>query len=515
MKLKQASVACALALAAVSGQALAVAPGNCDSAVGGPFDLDVYLTGASAPQSILGAIMGQILNAGFTTVYDSGIAGAAAGSSYRAYCGVLNNTTGALAGKKIRFLHRAKGGSVWGVNPVARDDSIATLGFANANCVAAGGAGRQFDCAEVGDDLNQANADNRKPSFGVADVEPAQFKGPLNVEFGQVQLDAAQAAKFNGTQRVTNGVIFSPGLTQNLHAAGVTNLTRAQVTAMLTGNYFDWNQVKSTIPAGSHITVCRRVQGSGTQAVYNNYFLNFPCSTGNIAASGDLGPLRMTDSFGYGVGGTGTQGDPIQIDPTAGLTIVENPSSGNVRSCLQNANKKTDWTFKGDDGQFYKVQFSKTVGGGKLEHGAIGVLSLDSFGQTNYGTDPLNDWSFPKLNGIQPTSVITADPATSDYTGLTNVITGAHDFVGEQSIQWKNDKVFPNANYTAFFELFVQKSGQESILRGITSTATRSAVVALPTIPGNTVTLPPSPATNQTAQWTRGGNACRPASLSF
>jgi len=511
MRLRKASVACALALAAVSGHALAVAPGNCDPAVGGPFDLDVYLTGASAPQTILGAIMGQILNAGFTTVYDPGVAGAAAGASYRAYCGVLNNTTGALSGKKIRFLHRAKGGSVWGVNPVARDESIATLGFANANCVAAGGAGRQFDCAEIGDDLNQANADNRKPSFGVADVEPAQFKGPLNVEFGQTQLNATEAAKFNGTQRVTNGVIFSPALTQNLIGAGVDNLTRAQVTAILTGNYVEWNQIKSTIAAGSNITVCRRVQGSGTQAVFNNYFLNFPCSTGNIAASGDLGPLRMTDSFGYGVGGTGTQADPIQIDPTAGPTYVENPSSGNVRSCLDNAFKKTDWTFRGDDGQYYTVQFSKTAGGGRLEYGAIGILSLDSYGQTSYGAS----WSFPKFNGNVATSVITANPATSDYTGLVNVITGAHDLVGEQSIQWKNDKAFPNANYTAFFELFVQKSGQESILRGISNTATRAGVVALPTIPGNSVTLPASPATNQTAQWTRGGNACRPASLSF
>lgn len=507
MKLKQVSIACTFALAAASGQAFAVSPGNCDPAVGGPFELDVYLTGASAPQTILGAIMGQILNPGFTTVFDSGVAGAAAGSSYRAYCGVLNNTTGALAGKKIRFLHRAKGGSVWGVNPVARDEPIATLNFASSACVAAGGAGRQFDCAEAGDDLDQSNAANRRPDFGVADVEPAQFKGPLNVEFGQTQLSANEASKFNGTQRVTNGVIFSPGLTQNLISAGVTNLTRAQVTAMLTGSYFDWNQVRSTIPAGSHITVCRRVQGSGTQAVYNNYFLNFPCSTGNIAASGDLGPLRMTDSFGYGAGGTGTQADPIQIDPTAGLTIVENPSSGNVRSCLVAANNKTDWIFRGDDGKFYNVQFSKTAGAGTLEHGAIGLLSLDSFNQSSYGTA----WSFPSLNGIVPTSNI----AGGDYTGLRNAITGAHDFVGEQSIQWKNDKVFPNANYTAFFELFVQKSGQESILRGISSTATRSAVVALPTIPGNSVTLPVNPAVNQTAQWTRGGNACRPASLSF
>ncbi|MPZ43706.1 MAG: hypothetical protein GEV05_09940 [Betaproteobacteria bacterium] len=506
MKAKKTALTCACTLAALSGQALAVAPGNCDPAVGGPFAIDIYLSGASAPQNILGQIMTEILNPGFTTVYDT----ATGGSDYRAYCGTLNGTTGALNGKKVRFLNRARGGSVWGVNPVARDRPIANMIFAAASCVAAGGPGRQFDCAEVGDDLNAANPNNRQPDFGVSDVEPAMFKEPLNVEFGQDALSAAEIAKFAGTQRATNQVIFGIGLSQSLVNAGLTNISRAQVAAVLTGNYGDWNQVNPAIPAGTNVTVCRRVQGSGTQATFNSYFNDFPCSVGNVAQDGNTAPLRMSDSFGFNAPGSGDGGTPataILIDPTQGPTYVENPSSGNVRTCVNNANAGIDWAFRGDDLKFYRVQFSlpaATLGG---KHAALANLSLDSYNSTNYGTN----WSFINLDGLSPVSNI----AGGDYTGLRNVITGAYDFVVEQSIQWKNDKVFPSGDYLAFINLFVTKSRQEPILRAIPNVSVRAAVVALPGVAGNTPTIPANPAANQTSQWTRSGNSCRPASLLF
>src|SRR4051794_40134341 len=132
MKLKTIHLAGAVALAAFSSASWAVAPGAC---AGSTFDIDIYLTGASAVQNSLAGIVAEIMNPGFTVVFDNGTSGTK-GSAYRAYCGTLNASTGALSGKKIRLLNRARGGSVFGVNPVARDQAIATLNFADATCAA-------------------------------------------------------------------------------------------------------------------------------------------------------------------------------------------------------------------------------------------------------------------------------------------------------------------------------------------------------------------------------------------
>jgi hypothetical protein len=316
-------------------------------------------------------------------------------------------------------------------------------------------------------------------------VEPTMFKGPLNVEFGQTQLTSAQLAKFAGTVKPGYQVIFGPALTNNV---GLTDLSRAQVATLLSGGYPSWDLAGSALTGP--VTVCRRVQGSGTQASFNQYFLNFPCSTGNIAQSGSLAPFRMSDSAGYKVSGTGTSGDPFVIDPSAGPTVVENPASGDVRSCLVNAQNGTDYSFKGDDGNFYKVQFSNAGG----PYGAIGVLSLDSKGNTGFGTQ----WTFAKLNGVDPTV------QTSAQVGL-------YDFVLENTFQRKNDKTYPNANYIPFINLFIQKAQSETILRAISNVNVRASVLGVPN--GSNAT--PAPGVNITSKWTRGGNSCQPGILVY
>ncbi|MEO8628249.1 MAG: hypothetical protein ABI612_09130 [Betaproteobacteria bacterium] len=477
MELKLTHIACAAALAAFSSASWAVAPGSC-AGTSANFDIDVYLAGASAVQNSLGGVISEILNPGFTVVYDNGTSGTK-GSAYRAYCGTLNATTGALAGKKVRFLDRARGGSVWGVNPVARDQAIATLNFADAACAASATAGVNFECSEIGNDLNAATAGNRKPDFGISDVEPQMFKDPINVEFGQNQLSATELAKVTGGIKSGYQVIFGPAVTLNVN---LSDLSRTQVASLLTGQYVTWDQAGSSL--NTPVTVCRRVQGSGTQAAFNQYFLNFPCGANNIAQSGNASPTRMTDSAGYGVSGTGaSQADPIVIDPSAGPTTVENPASGDVRSCLINAQNGTDYAFKGDDGKFYRIKFSAPGG----PYGAIGVLSLDSKGNTGFGTQ----WKFAKLNGIDPTV-------------QANAQMGLYDFVFENTFQRNSTKVYPNPNYTTFINLFIQKAQSESILRGIANVNVRQSLLALPT-----ATNPVPSAANITSKWTRSANSCK------
>ncbi len=486
MTLRQIALGCTLALGAVSSPAWAVSPAAC---AGSAFDIDIYLTGASAPQNSLGGIAAEIFAAGFTVVFDNGTSGSK-GASYRAYCGTLNNTVGAtLAGKKVRLLNRARGGSVWGVNPVARDQAIATLGFDPATCAASAIAGVNFECPEVGDDFNP-NVANRKPDFGVSDVEPAMFKAPYNVEFGQTQLTAAELTKFSGTIKPGYQVIFGPALTNNV---GLADLSRSQVIALLTGQYQTWDQAGSALTGP--VTVCRRVQGSGTQASFNQYFGNFPCAVGDIAQSGNLPPTRMADSAGYDGAHAGTPGDPILVDPSAGPTTVENPASGDVRTCLISAQNGIDYTFKGDDGRTYKIEFSNAGG----PYGAIGVLSLDSKGASGFGVSPTGQWQFARLNGIDPTV-------------QTNAQTGLYDFVLENTFQRKNDKTYPSGLYVPFINLFIAKAESQAILAAIANVNVRQSLLAVPNIAGNPT---PIVGTNITSKWTRNQNSCSPAQLAF
>lgn len=216
-KLNPLAAACAAALGLSAGNALAL------TAFEAP-DVDIYLSGASAPQNLLGEIANKFFDAGqgiFVYHDNNATAGTFTddGRSYRAYYGVVKNVVGsginpALVGKKVRLINRAKGGSVWGVNPVARAEAIANLKINSTDCALSSGI---YRCPEQGSDAAQNNTANRVPDFGVSDVEPNMFKSPLNVEFGASQLSATEATIFDGTQfgavaalRVAGAVVAAP-----------------------------------------------------------------------------------------------------------------------------------------------------------------------------------------------------------------------------------------------------------------------------------------------------------------
>jgi hypothetical protein len=181
MKLKSIALACSGALAAI---------GNTQTWAQAPFDtpqITIYVTGASAPQNTIGAIATGLFNAGFNTYFDN--AGTAASPSipandgrlYRAYFGTVRtdpSIPASLHGRTAMIINRAKGGSGWGVQPVALGAPIATLGISAANCVLNGGI---YRCGEVGSD-SSANPANQVPDAGVSDVAPRFFLPPLNVE---------------------------------------------------------------------------------------------------------------------------------------------------------------------------------------------------------------------------------------------------------------------------------------------------------------------------------------------
>jgi hypothetical protein len=207
--------------------------------------------------------------------------------------------------------------------------------------------------------------------------------------------------------------------------------------------------------------VCRRVPGSGTQTSYNQYYHNWPCGSGNITQDGTLSEKRMYDSAGYGVGSLGTgdgssAANAIGIDASTGFTVLENSSSGNVRTCLTNANNGTAYTFQDEAGFFHRVTF----GSAKK---AIGVLSLDSKGGSGYAVS----WNFLNLNGVAPEQA--------------NLISLQYPFHFELSMQYNNSRFGTlSTEQQTFINEFIKRGGDPAILAAISNVNVRDAVAAVP-----------------------------------
>lgn len=547
MKPTKLAIAMSLALAGMSGQTMAAAPANPLTTAA---QIDVYLSGASAPQATLGALAATLFgensvaggcaatdNPATTTVNEKfcnfhvlyNTVGTI-GADYRAYYGALQsaftiNGRTLSAGTTVLLTNRARGGSVHGVNPVALSFPIATMPV-NTGCTFIAGDVNAYNytCPPSGTD----GTSGRRPEFGVSDVAPYMFKAPYNKEPGAAAifnaLSSAEVARLNngGNGKAVFALQFGVPATNSVPAtltttngSPVTGFTKAMYSALLTGGIADWSQIDSTINTGNTgVVICRRSQGSGTQATYNAYFNNFPCTVNSVIPGSDTAPARMEGSFGisaFTLGGT----DPITIDPTAGFTVVENPSSGNVRDCLWRAQTNQNHTYNWTDDlggiHAVTVQFANTPA---TPFRAIGVLSNDSTEGQNGANNSGGHWTFRELNDVSgmDRSVVPNLPSKAA------VRTGKWDFASEVTMQYRVDGYINTAgNFVAgavpagvetqrrdFIDLFIQRAGDPAILNTIASSVTRAASVALPSAVNN-------PSTNNNVAFvTRNGNMCAP-----
>ncbi len=439
MKLKSLAFACAMMAA---GSSFAAGTVN----IGGVAHQVVYFSGASAPDNFLNDIAEGVLTG--ITYYTA--------PNYRAYAGAANGVPGVTNGTRVLFIKRSAGGSVFGVNPVARAQRVKTIDVNNCTS-GAGTKASPFSCAVVGTDPGEPNhaAVNNAGlviDFGVSDVEPAMFAGPLNTENDTPALSPDEVARM----RVQPVNQLMMGLAATNTVPDTTMFSRSTYGAMLNGQIQTWDQVDPSL--SGDVVVCRRVEGSGTQTSYNWFFGNFPCASNE---GGSYEPARMTDSFGWKTEGSGTAADPYIIDPSAGFTVIENSSSGNVRSCMQAANNGTDYTFTSWDPEeektnTFKVPFSNV---GPMK--AIATLSLDSYTSTN-------GWSFRNLDGVGTYNAATQTPsanATGIFPSKDNLIKGRYDFVVELSIQDRSVPVTNEQGDTVPAIAGVQKAFADEIVK--------------------------------------------------
>ncbi|HEX4975284.1 MAG TPA: hypothetical protein VFV48_05305, partial [Pseudomonadales bacterium] len=438
MKTSNLTKAVALASFAFAGQAFALAPTVTP-------DLVVNISGASAQQLTMGHILKKFCNNDLDTYLDKPTTGSA-GSAYRSYfCTIssdpLINAPANLVGKKVLFNTRAKGGSVWGVVPLGRGWNVQYLNIGyNGGSHCSLTATNTYECTytspstallsdgECPKDSVDYSAQDRqtkcvRSDAGVSDVEPAMFVNS-NLPAGWSALTASELGGLAVSSEY--GVVFGVAVTNDVYAAlqnmqglsgtQVPSLTKAQITGILTGGIKSWKELDTfltTAPASTSypisssatsgfMSVCRRANGSGTQAAQNAFFLNAPCASGFGVNASMVTASASSSTY----------------------KVLENSSAGAVGDCLNKS-----------------VTAGALVGSGTAKFGGIGLMAIEKQPTAS------DKWKYIKIDGVEPT--------------VDNAISTAYNNVFEQTLQWPSTT---SGDTLEALQMLLQASGDPAIL---------------------------------------------------
>jgi hypothetical protein len=433
----------ALAALAATGAAHAISPADM---VAAGTNLKVhYIAGASAQTPMLGAYLYSQCD---TTTFDHFFKG----SDHHAYSCVLKNKVGNWnIGTKILVTKRDKGGSVFGVNPIAQQTAQETLDVLTPGaCTLVSGS------TPTGTNANYTctATTNQVAHAGLSDVEPAIFQLAVKVNgvANYLNLDpAANGVPLTSTELGTlnvaavNETIFGVAVSKNLRnalqsaqgltvgddtAANQPSIPRAfyaaAVSGFLKGNtagYTGWSAVTGVAADDSKaINICRRVNGSGTQAAGNLFFLD----AGNLLDStkGAIVPVSGNTTLA-------TLNATSTLWNSNALNVIENSGTGDVETCLGNA---------------------FTAGAY-----AAGVISLEK--------DPgTKNYRFVKIDGAAPTQA--------------NARVGGYGFLYTASMQY-NTKQVMDSGVLAFIKAVRTAVATPNVIAGL-ATPARNGVLASP-----------------------------------
>ncbi|MCG8315390.1 MAG: hypothetical protein MI976_19445 [Pseudomonadales bacterium] len=450
------------------------------------------------------------------TVDVTGNAPALPGKSYAAYYCEMDNTTvpGLTGTERVLVRKRSAGGSFFGTVPVAQNTvaNVNQMVLNDTNCAVTADA-NIYKCDKDVVELTQSEA-------GVSDEEPTLFKG-LNVPAGNDDLgnpyvaftsaDLAQLDRVASVAALTFGVPVTnalyvalqeaQGLNSDLDGdtikeaqnetgtpeqilAEMPSLSREQVSALITGSVGSWADVTyggtaltsfGAAPSDDRVSICRRVNGSGTQAQMNAVFLNAPCyanasspASDNTSCTTEKGK-NNTDLPFFVCPGFQDDSEVTRYDylaPSYGAPIVhENSGSGDVTACLDDLQDDNRW--------------------------AIGVQSLEK---------DSSKWSFIKINKMAPT--------------LENVARGNYIDWAASSIQY-NFLAPKIAEKTAILDAMIDEVGTAAVLEGLNDDtnhpfAPEAGTGLLGFAHNNAgVALRPFNITEPMMQHDRGGDTCR------
>ncbi|QJD30274.1 hypothetical protein [Methylococcus geothermalis] len=373
-------------------------------------DIEIFMSGATAQDLNVRQLFEQLCVDGTRDEYLDNSVPANPGSAHTAiFCTLDSTKVNGLSvnNPKVLFHKRSAGGSAQGVNPVLDEQAIDAMSITNGNCTKEGNdAFYRCRISQPGDLVQKVS------DAGVSDVNPALFRG-ANTPDGSAPVIPSKVAQ---RMDVVSGgaLVFNTPVTKSLRDAlqraqidmgkldadcegqdterCMPSLSKYQVASLFTGNIGKWSGIKVINKQGASapltdyaqgsitdekVYLCRRVNGSGTQAQFNANFLSNPCT------DGALSPIATTN-------------------PLNGPVVVLNSGAGNVDVCLKDFNDGSNDSSANPNG---------------IKAWAIGVQS------TERNADLKRNYRFIRIDGVAPT--------------LENAASGNYMDWAENTYQWR------------------------------------------------------------------------------
>ncbi len=385
----------------------------------------VYISGASAPRAFIEnlfvnpavPVANRICdpNKPVWKFKDSGN-----GKSQNAYLCEMDTGNPSLAGiasvkPNLLIYKRNAGGSAQGVSPLLSQDPAdvvsPTIEFLDIS------TGCSLVTPATVGTLGQVKCSSTQqavPDAGVSDVDPIQFRAQ-NTPAGFSPISQADLSKLTvkGTVALTFGVPVTTDMRNGLQEAqfGVgdpcvgsdteacmPSLSRNQLANIFAGRINNWDQLrvggvkvfsnasatyKGFGPVASRVHICRRVNGSGTQAQMGINIMNTPCSEAAVTPA--------TDNTGLN-----------EFAPVA--QVHEMSGSGDLTDCLAALDTGAIGvtTGKMGNGTFFNNSYGKRW--------AIGLQALEK-------KSP--NFRFIKIDGVAPTLANVASGKYLDWAEQT------------------------------------------------------------------------------------------------
>lgn len=474
----------AAAAACVATGAHALTPVEIDAVKGTANLKEVRIAGASALRLSVAAYMKEICTddgVGAAVPYDLHVYffnTSAQNTDHRAYACSLGRQVGNYAkGTKVLVYKRDAGGSGQGVNPIAALADQTHVKVDSASCTTTISSTPAADPAVANYACTQTETTGIKSDAGISDAEPGIFQAAVNVPTGGSALTQAQLNALNSAPLVqalfgvvvnkkayralqeAQGIIPPGGAMIDVPAdqttwtdatlAAIPSLPMTFIRGALTGQVIGgtpntsakkgWNLVIPNLPYSldggattrpavdihsvtKTMNVCRRTEGSGTQAVTAAFVAENPC---NNSAGGLYIPVGVAGSSGNATAVAAT------VTNSAPNLVQEGTGAGQVEvNCLQEA-----------DG---------AVGGADNTAYAIGVLGREA--------NPLRSggdlgYRYVKIDGKAPVRSLAK--------------AGEYPFVYEATMQWNINNPNLNADKVAFLTALRSGFGSPNALAAV------------------------------------------------